>query len=146
MYNQHKKYVVMAMILLGCVGIAEAKNDNDRSGSGSSSAFDVCNGNRVIYTPTLQKDPAEAFTCRVVNVGKDSEAVCIVILGSTGQPLETQGPTEIKPGQTTSDSTITKNTIGYCKVTSKTSNNELRVTLCSKNTSKSACKAVVTAQ
>lgn len=99
-----------------------------------------------IMTPTLQKDSLEVFTCRVVNTGKRPHGVDIVILGSKGQPLETQKTVVLEPGATTSDSSTTRNTIGYCKVTMRESPKDALVTLCTQPFTGGPCQAVVTGQ
>lgn len=99
-----------------------------------------------IYTPTLQKDPSEIFTCRVVNTGKQPQFFDIAILSSEGKPMETQPAATLPSGFTSSDSTNTKNTIGYCRVRVKGAAKNLLVTLCSQSSTSSTCKAVVTGQ
>lgn len=100
--------------------------------------------NQYIYTPTLQKDPSDVFTCRVVNIGKKAQVFDINILSSQGKPMESQAPATLEPGFTSSDSTNTKNTIGYCRVGVKGSVNEVLVTFCTQSATSSACNAVVT--
>jgi hypothetical protein len=102
--------------------------------------------NHYIYTPTLQKDTSEVFTCRVVNVGKTPQVFDITILSSEGKPMETQAPAKLPVGFTSSDSTNTKNTIGYCRVGVKGAPKDFLVTFCSQTATSSSCKAVVTGQ
>lgn len=101
---------------------------------------------REIFTPTLQKASTEVFTCRAVNTGKLPNAIDIVVLSSKGIPLEAQKSVILQPGETTSDSSKTTNTIGYCKVTAKSSPNNIMVTLCSQPFTNGSCQAVVTGQ
>jgi hypothetical protein len=101
---------------------------------------------QYIYTPTLQKDTSEVFTCRVVNVGKTAQVFDIAILSSEGKPMETQAPATLPPGFTSSDSTNTKNTIGYCRVGIKGAPKDFLVTFCAQTATSSSCKAVVTGQ
>ncbi|NOT56979.1 MAG: hypothetical protein HOP18_20460 [Deltaproteobacteria bacterium] len=116
----------------------------------SSAAHGAGGGNpapgREIFTPTLQKADTEVFTCRAVNTGKLPNAIDIVVLSSKGVPLETQKSVLLQPGETTSDSSKTKNTIGYCRVTAKTSPNNILVTLCSQPFTNGSCQAAVTGQ
>jgi len=97
-------------------------------------------------TPTLQKAKEEMFTCRAVNAGDKAHQIDIVILSSTGKPLETQKSVLLNPWSTTSDSTKTTNTIAYCKVSSEDSIEDILVTLCSQTTTSPSCLAVVTGQ
>jgi hypothetical protein len=99
-----------------------------------------------IMTPALQKDGFEVFTCRVVNTGKRPNKVEILILGSKGQALDTPKTAELKPGETTAESSATKNTIGYCKVTATESLETTLVTFCTQPFTGGSCQTVVTGQ
>ena len=130
-----KKLFVATAFLIGLSSAAHG------AGGGVSST-----PGREIFTPTLQEADTEVFTCRAVNTGKLPNDIDIVILSSKGTPLETQKSVILKPGETTSDSSKTKNTIGYCKVTAKSSPNNIMVTLCSQPFTNGSCQAVVTGQ
>ena len=130
----YKKFFVATAFLIGLSGAAH--------GAGGVSSTP----GREIFTPTLQKADTEVFTCRAVNTGKLPNAIDIVILSSKGIPLETQKSVVLQPGETTSDSSRTRNTIGYCKVTAKSSPNNIMVTLCSQPFTNGSCQAVVTGQ
>jgi len=133
-----KKLFAATVFLIGLSGAAYATNG---TGGGVTST-----PGREIFTPTLQKADTEVFTCRAVNTGKLPNSIDIVILSSKGTPLETQKSVVLLPGETTSDSSKTKNTIGYCKVTAKSSPNNILVTLCSQPFTQGPCQAVVTGQ
>ena len=134
-----KKLFVATAFLIGLSGAAYAASNGNGNGSGSVPG-------REIFTPTLQKADTEVFTCRAVNTGKQPNDVDIVILGSSGKPLETQKSVILQPGTTTSDITKTKNTVAYCKVTAKTSPNNILVTLCSQPFSGGPCQGAVTGE
>lgn len=136
----YKKLFTTAVLLIGLSGMAYAENDSGGRVSSSDAP------GRTIFTPTLQKADTEVFTCRAVNTGKLPNDIDIVILSSKGTPLETQKSVILQPGATTSDSSKTKNTIGYCKVTAKSSPNNILVTLCSQPFTGGPCQAVVTGQ
>lgn len=133
--KEDKKAEVAPVIELPVVAQNEGDSDKER-GHGKK---------RDIFTPALQKDSAQVFTCRVVNIGEKPMAVDINILSSKGVPLETQKSVFLMPGETSSDSTTTKNTIGYGKVMSERPK-KLLVTMCNQVNSKGACLAVVTGQ
>lgn len=126
--------MVIGLLLMGS-GVALAGKGSDKEAAGQS-----------IYTPALQKDAEQTFTCRALNLGKSVEVVQISILSSQGKLLETQDAVKLEPGFTSSDSTTTNNSIAYCKVSVKNSPKDILVTLCSQATSKSGCQATVTGQ
>ncbi|NOS73499.1 MAG: hypothetical protein HOP36_02925 [Methyloglobulus sp.] len=142
MFLSYKKICVVIALTISSTGMALAKDsekNHDDSKDHESSA-------QYIYTPTLQKDASEVFTCRVVNIGKNDQYFDIAILSSEGKPLETQAGAKLPSGFTSSDSAKTKNTIGYCRVGVKGSPKDLLVSLCSQSATSSSCNAVVTGQ
>ena len=136
MFLKYQKICWVIVMTIGFTGLASAK-DKDEAPEAA---------NQYIYTPTLQKDPSDLFTCRVVNIGKKSQTFDISILSSQGKSLESQAPALLQPGFTSSDSTNTKNTIGYCRVGVKGSAKDFLVTFCSQSATSSSCNAVVTGQ
>lgn len=159
MLVSYKKIGLVIALMIGSAGIAMAK-DKDKETVPNlgpqiepvvipivapQSAKEEDSG-QEIYKPTLQKDPSEVFTCRVVNIGKKPQFFDIAILSSEGKPIETQAAATLPSGFTSSDSTKTKNTIGYCRVRVKGAAKNMLVTLCSQSSTSSSCKAVVTGQ
>ncbi len=135
-----KKLGLIVALAIAVSGSAFAKDsEKDKGQEKQPEVF-----NQYIYTPTLQKDPTDVFTCRVVNIGKKEQVFDINILSSQGKPMESQAPALLQPGFTSSDSTNTKNTIGYCRVGVKGSVNGVLVTFCTQSATSSACNAVVT--
>lgn len=124
---------VIALLMIGS-GIVLADKGSDKEVGQS------------IYTPALQKDAEQTFTCRALNLGKSTEVVQISILSSQGKLLESQDMVKLEPGFTSSDSTTTNNTIAYCKVSVKNSAKDILVTLCSQTKFNTACQATVTGQ
>lgn len=138
MFLKYQKLSWVIVITIGFTGLVSA-NEKDKGKEPEAP-------NQYIYTPTLQKDPSDVFTCRVVNIGKKAQSFDISILSSQGKPMESQAPALLQPGFTSSDSTNTKNTIGYCRVGVKGSANDFLVTFCSQSATSSSCNAVVTGQ
>lgn len=130
----YKKLFAVSAILMGLSNVAYAAGNS------------LGSPGREIFTPTLQKADTEVFTCRVVNTGKRPNAIDIVILGSKGTPLETQKSVTLAPGATTSDISRTKNMVGYCKVTAKSSPNDVLVTLCTQAFANGPCQVAVTGE
>jgi hypothetical protein len=136
MFFSYKKICVAIALTVSSTSMVLAKD----TGNAPEAA------NQYIYTPTLQKDTSEVFTCRVLNVGKNPQVFDIAILSSEGKPMETQAPAKLPAGFTSSDSTNTKNTIGYCRVGVKGAPKDFLVTLCTQTATSSSCKAVVIGQ
>jgi hypothetical protein len=142
MFLSYKRICAVIALTVSSTGMVLAKDSENNH----ADSKDHESASQYIYTPALQKDASEVFTCRVVNVGKNDQYFDIAILSSEGKLLETQAGAKLPSGFTSSDSAKTKNTIGYCRVGVKGSPKDLLVSLCTQSATSSSCNAVVTGQ
>jgi hypothetical protein len=142
MFLSYKKICAVIALTVSSTGMVLAKDSEKKVEDAKETEVSA----QYIYTPALQKDASEVFTCRVVNVGKNDQYFDIAILSSEGKLLETQAGAKLPSGFTSSDSAKTKNTIGYCRVGVKGSPKDLLVSLCTQSATSSSCNAVVTGQ